>query len=96
VVDCNIANFPEDSPAKSHSYIDFVYGGDNRVLAGVHRFSVHRKDGWEDGTIEIEFSSLNINPSGNPPGPSMLRTFHQIYAMLLFREAVSNVVGGRG
>lgn len=95
MVDCSITSIQREShPLNSHSYIDFAYGSDDGVLAGIHRFSIHRDGGMDDGTIEVEFSSLSINPKGNPPGLAILGTFHRIYAMLLFREAVSNIVRG--
>lgn len=44
------------------------------------------------GLVKITFSCLACNPTRDKPsGSHLLQSFHEIYAMLLFRESVANV-----
>jgi hypothetical protein len=83
-------DFPGDS--KMHSYIDFAFGSDTGYLAGVHRFSVWT-DSKDDGKVVIEYEDTAFNPKVDKPLlPDLLLKFHLVYAMVLFREGVSNVL----
>ncbi|KAF2262392.1 hypothetical protein CC78DRAFT_618620 [Lojkania enalia] len=75
------------------SYIDIAFGSDRSRFSGVHRFSISRDGTKDDDTIRIEFSDVVCNPSENrAPVPELMVAFHNKYAMLLFREAISNVI----
>jgi hypothetical protein len=87
---------------QTESYIDFAFGSDNGFIAGVHRFSVSRNSNTksdeqnDDGTttsVTIAFSHKGCNPKEDKPmGPDFMQTLHLIYAMLLFREGVAEVI----
>ncbi|PKS05138.1 hypothetical protein jhhlp_008505 [Lomentospora prolificans] len=89
---------PEDNGRSSQSYVDFGFGSDQGGFSGVHRFSIVRpKDGGalDDGrrTIQIHQQSTYCNPiSTKPLKPDAMYTFHMMYAQLLFREGVSEIV----
>ncbi|EFR02665.1 hypothetical protein MGYG_05662 [Nannizzia gypsea CBS 118893] len=81
------------------SYIDFGFG--NGSFAGCHRLSVHRNDsakgidsvaknaGQHDDMIEFRLSFFHCNPREDKSSPvTMLTGFHQIYAKLLFTDAL--------
>lgn len=83
------------------SYIDFVFGTDAGFLRGVHRFSVLRSRQTADGVIkedeqercELRIAHLACDPQKNEPlKPEWLQKFHSVYAMLLFRESVAEVL----
>ena len=83
-------DFPDDS--KTHSYIDFAFGSDTGYLAGVHRFSVWT-DSKDDRKVVIEYEDTAFNPKVDKPLlPDLLLRFHLVYAMVLFREGVLNVL----
>ncbi|KAM5465016.1 hypothetical protein MauCBS54593_006649 [Microsporum audouinii] len=84
---------------KNYSYIDFGFGSGN--FAGCHRLSVHRQRSVDDispgieGTdpsdsvIEFRLSHFHCNPTGGKlHNLSILESFHQIYAKLLFTDAL--------
>lgn len=87
------------SPQESH--VDFVYGWDGGILRGVHRFSVLRH-GPEDGEgrksqlCELRFASVACNPTANQPLNALLGKLHRVYALLLFRNAVAEVLAPSG
>ncbi|KAG8208256.1 hypothetical protein GTR04_4366 [Trichophyton interdigitale] len=81
------------------SYIDFGFGDGN--FAGCHRLSVHRNDSSKgiesvaksaddhDSMIEFRLSFFHCNPRGDESRLiTMLSGFHQIYARLLFTDAL--------
>ena len=79
------------------SRVDIAYGSDNGFIAGVHRFSVSESEGSADlrgnRHVAIDFDSTSCDPKENKQlGPDLLMTFHMLYAMLLFKEAVGSVV----
>ena len=89
------------------SYVDFVFGSDTGFLRGMHRFSVlwrwEAADGVTDGegggqeTCELRFSCLTCDPMREQPSMSKwLQRFHLVYAMLLFREGVAEVLAPKG
>lgn len=92
----------ESTITRSESFIDVGYGSDKSSFSGVHRFSIERKTvrdfkhnaaapTHED--ITIRMSCMTCNPlKERRAAPEFLMTFHKIYAMLLFREAVSEVL----
>jgi hypothetical protein len=86
---------------QADSYIDFAFGSDDGFIAGVHRFSISRNSDSkeeieDDGTttsVTIEFSHKGCNPKEDKPmGPDFMQTLHLMYAMLLFREGVAEVI----
>jgi hypothetical protein len=81
---------------ESESSIDFVYGSDASQFAGVHRFGIRRladEGGSSNSKIRVSLACLTCNPTQNKPlAPEILFTFHQIYAMLLFRESVAELL----
>jgi hypothetical protein len=85
----------------AESYIDFAFGSDDGFIAGVHRFSVSRNSNSNDDdlndktttSVTIEFSHKGCNPKEDKPmGPDFMQTLHLMYAMLLFREGVAEVI----
>ncbi|KPM34800.1 hypothetical protein AK830_g11771 [Neonectria ditissima] len=88
-------NDTKSQQGSTESYIDFGFGRDQRQFVGVHRFSVVRpNDRPPTGqrTVQIHRQSMTCNPTVNRPvGPGFLYHFHNIYAQLLFREAVAEV-----
>lgn len=79
------------------SHIDFAFGSDSSTFAGVHRFMVYRDHEPDpgDGTviIRIAFASMACNPVQDIAiSPGFLYTFHRLYAHLLFREAIAQVL----
>lgn len=97
-----VDRFIEDAHAKradtltQSSYVDLAFGSDNSSFAGVHRFMVHRENKSspdDDDVIRITFASMACNPIQNKPiFPAILHTFHKLYAQLLFREGVAQVL----
>ncbi|KMQ44480.1 hypothetical protein HL42_4792 [Trichophyton rubrum] len=88
-----------ESAEEKFSYIDFGFGNGN--FAGCHRLSVHRNDSSKgidsiaktadgrDGMIEFRLSCFHCNPRGEKSRLiTMLSGFHQIYARLLFTDAL--------
>ncbi|KAF6811416.1 hypothetical protein CSOJ01_05708 [Colletotrichum sojae] len=72
--------------------IDFVYGSDQGRFAGAHRFSIVR-DRSQPKAVRVVFESASCNPTQNQPfAPAFLFSFHRLYAMLLFRESIANVL----
>lgn len=79
------------------SQVDIAYGSDNGFIAGVHRFSVSELEGpanlHGNRHVTINFDSTSCDPKENKQlGPDLLMTFHMLYAMLLFKEAVGSVL----
>ncbi|EFE30541.1 uncharacterized protein ARB_02461 [Trichophyton benhamiae CBS 112371] len=87
------------STEEKFSYIDFGFGNGN--FAGCHRLSVHRNDSSKginsitkcaddrDDMIEFRLSCFHCNPRGEESRlVTMLSGFHQIYARLLFTDAL--------
>ena len=79
------------------SQVDIAYGSDNGFISGIHCFSVSESEGSADlhgnRHVTINFDSTSCNPKENKQlGPDLLMTFHMLYAMLLFKEAVGSVV----
>lgn len=76
------------------SYIDFVF--DIGILRGVHRFSVlrgRREAEGEGQEMLIRFSHTNCDPRENKIWmPDMIETLHLVYAMLLFREGIAQIL----
>ncbi|KAF2794601.1 hypothetical protein K505DRAFT_360923 [Melanomma pulvis-pyrius CBS 109.77] len=103
VVDCHFQNtcvpasLSAPASARGLSYIDFAFGSDDGGLAGVHRFSVVRDGAGDDVAgaecVTIEFAHTGCNPKVDKPlGPYVLQSLHLLYAMLLFREGVVEVM----
>jgi hypothetical protein len=91
--DIRLAVGDKHNSADKQSHVDFVFGSDTSQFAGSHRFSLKRTNGPE-GTqkVHVEMNCLTCNPQANKPiAPAALFTFHEIYANLLFREAVSEM-----
>ncbi|KAK4580052.1 hypothetical protein LTR86_000254 [Recurvomyces mirabilis] len=108
VVDQHIAPLPTaaaDSKAlfDEESFITFAYGYDEGLFKGAHRFyvsqaqppassSTHdRAKGW----ARLRMSSTNVVTSESPymqKAMDWLGSFHLIYANLLFRDAVAEVL----
>jgi hypothetical protein len=63
------------------------------VFAGVHRFVVVRtKEEKSEETVQIHYESMACNPAQNKPlRPRILLKFHEFYADLLFRDAISEI-----
>ncbi|KAK2048324.1 hypothetical protein LZ31DRAFT_490362 [Colletotrichum somersetense] len=77
---------------KRESSIDFVFGGDETHFAGVHRFIVSRNP-ESIGKVRIRYEHMACNPTVDQPiKPDFLLRFHNFYAMLLFREALAEVI----
>lgn len=76
--------------------IDFAFGSEQSRFAGAHRFSIIRNEpGSEEGRTRVcvRFDSMACNPTVNKGiGPTIIWKFHKAYAMLLYREAVSEMM----
>ncbi|EXM22506.1 hypothetical protein RAB80_003286 [Fusarium oxysporum f. sp. vasinfectum] len=81
------------APNRTESHVDFGFGSDSDVFAGVHRFVVVRtKEGKNEETVQIHYESMTCNPVQNKPlRPRILFKFHEFYADLLFRDAISEI-----
>ncbi|KAF5643666.1 uncharacterized protein FTJAE_3083 [Fusarium tjaetaba] len=81
------------APNRTESHIDFGFGSDTDVFAGVHRFVVVRtKEEKSEETVQIHYESMTCNPVQNKPlRPRFLFKFHEFYADLLFRDAISEI-----
>ncbi|KAF5678354.1 hypothetical protein FHETE_1328 [Fusarium heterosporum] len=94
VLDSKIAdNNIKHVPKETESYVDFAFGSDETVFAGVHRFSVVRsqKENQEE-TVQIHFQHITCNPTVNKPlGPQWMLGFHELYADYLFRDGVGEI-----
>lgn len=85
--------------SEDESYVDFAYGAKDSRFAGVHRFSVARQrvgqnGGGKDGdTLRITMACVTCNAKEDRTLlPTWAWGFHRAYAMVLFREAVAEVV----
>ncbi|TEA17576.1 hypothetical protein C8034_v012256 [Colletotrichum sidae] len=88
----NVQLVEADGPEQTESYIDVVYGSSQGRFAGAHRFSIVR-DPTRPGQIRISFESTACNPTDNLPfAPAWAYAFHHVYATLLFRESVAEVL----
>ncbi|KAK2855566.1 hypothetical protein FQN49_005063 [Arthroderma sp. PD_2] len=93
----------ENQPTQErYSYIDIGFG--NGSFAGCHRLSVHRHNSADscvgsnnppdnqesDDVIEFRLSHFHCNPRGGKPNSlvTILNRFHQVYAKLLFTDAL--------
>ncbi|KAF2712122.1 hypothetical protein K504DRAFT_426062 [Pleomassaria siparia CBS 279.74] len=91
VVDIHIEE-PSPRSQKTHSCVDFAFGSDTFYIAGVHRFSVWRNAGVSE-SVKMEYSDTAFNPKAKQTLPSQtVWSFHLVYAMVLFREAVARVM----
>ncbi|KAG4288138.1 hypothetical protein FPRO06_05790 [Fusarium proliferatum] len=81
------------APNRTESHIDFGFGSDSDVFAGVHRFVVVRtKQEMSEEKVQIHYESMACNPMQNKPlRPRILFKFHEFYADLLFRDAISEI-----
>ncbi|KAF4341270.1 hypothetical protein FBEOM_4743 [Fusarium beomiforme] len=82
------------APNRTESHVDFGFGSDSDVFAGVHRFVVVRtkEDQREEPTVQIHYESMTCNPIQNKPlRPRILFKFHELYADLLFRDGISEI-----
>ncbi|KAF5984943.1 hypothetical protein FBULB1_3136 [Fusarium bulbicola] len=81
------------APNRTESHVDFGFGSDSDVFAGVHRFVVVRtKEEKSEETVQIHYESMTCNPIQNRPlRPRILFKFHEFYADLLFRDAISEI-----
>jgi hypothetical protein len=84
---------------EAESYIDFAFGSSETSFSGVHRLSVARDldkacaQGVESDEIRLTMACVTCNPLKNRKvAPTWTWTFHRVYAMLLFREGVAEVV----
>jgi hypothetical protein len=78
------------------SHIDFLFGSDNGKLKGLHRLSVIRHqevvNEKEQEVCELRLTGVSGNPTARKPLHPWIFRFHMLYARLLFREAVSEVL----
>ncbi|KAH8171924.1 hypothetical protein LIA77_08691 [Sarocladium implicatum] len=90
VADIHLSKSPS---ANESSYVDFVFGSDSTRFSGAHRFSVLR-DPQDPTKATITYASVVCNPQTGeyviPPGGAF---FHRVYAMMLFKEAMAEVLG---
>ena len=92
-----------EADSTSETYIDLIWGADTWFIRGVNRFSVvshnpppdSSRDKEGEEKIELRYACLTCDPRQDRPiGPSWLMRFHNVYAMLLFRDAVAEVLAG--
>ena len=80
------------------SYIDFGYGMYMSRFAGNHRFSIERLTNGQTGKgvaedVRLTMSCVTCNPNGERMlTPDWMSKFHDVYAMVLFREGVAEVL----
>lgn len=83
----------------TQSYIDYAFGSEDGMVAGVHRFSVFRdassssRVNDDEENVTIEFTCAAHSPKANELFQSKLvSVFHIWYAKVLFREGVTEVL----
>ena len=83
-----------DSPSSNEeSYIDFAFGSDLSRFSGAHRFSILR-DPHDPEKATITYASVVCNPqTGKYVIPPLGEFFHRVYAVLLFKDAMAEVLG---
>ncbi|KAK1485715.1 hypothetical protein CCUS01_03856 [Colletotrichum cuscutae] len=76
---------------ETESSVDFVFGKDISQFAGAHRFSIVRSS-ENPARVRVVYESTACNPSRNHHLSGILLQFHSFYAMLLFREGMSEIL----
>ncbi|KAK1533313.1 hypothetical protein CPAR01_10021 [Colletotrichum paranaense] len=76
---------------ETESSVDFVFGKDISQFAGAHRFSIVRSS-ENPARVKVVYESTACNPTRNHHLSGILLQFHSFYAMLLFREGVSEIL----
>lgn len=82
---------------REESGIDVAFGSNKGTFSGFHRLSVQTVEEGETCYMRLVFSSMTCNPtqghdrSWTTVFPA-LSWFHGLYAEVLFRAAVANVV----
>jgi hypothetical protein len=89
----------EDSrDSQEESYIDLAYGKDQWPFAGCNRFSIRRDREAEAEAVangrptevRVVYSQSNCNPLvDQDPMPDFMFKFHEVYAILLYKEVMS-------
>ncbi|PNH31070.1 hypothetical protein VD0004_g3442 [Verticillium dahliae] len=78
-------------PVESESSVDFVFGSSQGNFCGTHQFSILRTKGHPE-RARVRYAHVSCNPNGGKlPMPDFMAPLHNLYAMLLFREAVGEV-----
>ena len=79
--------------SEAGSYVDFAFGDSRGTFSGCHRFEVLRSGSGDEGLVEVVYASVACNPSVREARfSSVLEAFHVLYARLLFREGVCEVL----
>ncbi|KAG7111614.1 hypothetical protein HYQ44_009809 [Verticillium longisporum] len=79
------------NPVESESSVDFVFGSSQGNFSGTHQFSILRTKGRPE-RARVRYAHISCNPNGGKlPMPDFMAPLHNLYAMLLFREAVGEV-----
>jgi hypothetical protein len=93
-------------PDTGLSYIDYAFGSTEQSFAGVHRFSVERRsdpetvgvverktDDTDYDDVRVTFSCIVCDPkAGKRLSPQWIREFHGMYAGILFREGIAQIL----
>ena len=70
------------------SVVDIGFGSDTARFSGFHRLSIERTS----TSAHLHLACTSCNPTSDTPlNSGILRSFHTVYAMLLFRAAVAHV-----
>lgn len=96
VLDVQLSGADDRGVDAPQSYIDFGSGNPAGGFAGVHRFVITRtKNTSEAARVEIHFESMACNPTVDKPfAPLFVHRLHNLYADLLFRDAIFHVEQG--
>lgn len=89
----------DPSVSSTQSYVDYAFGSEDGLVAGVHRFTVFREAAGssrvddDKENVTIEFACAAHSPKANSYFQSrMMSVFHVWYAKVLFREGVAEVM----
>lgn len=100
VIDHHVKTSPSGAQSDvDGSFVDIVSGNDRKTFSGMKRFEISRQngDGSDGEGVVITDSSLACNPTVDEPPVSwvngkLMRRFHDIYALHLFRDGVREVL----
>jgi hypothetical protein len=102
VLDHNIkTSLPTEQSSIGDSFVEIAFGDDRKNFSGVKRFEVSRLEGKDDSDelVILTDSSLACNPtidgaiiSWLPTPKGFMQSFHNFYAMCLFRDGVREVL----
>jgi len=88
---------PKDQGALEN-FVEVGFGDDRKSFAGMHRFEVSKRAAGQG--VVVGYSCCACNPKDDTPiypwiNRKFVAKFHGLYALLLFRDGIREVLGGR-